>query len=27
VDNSFMTREQQMELIYKLFNDTLDKLD
>ena len=26
VDNSFMTREQQMELIYKLFNDTLDKL-
>ena len=26
VVNSFMTREQQMELIYKLFNDTLDKL-
>ena len=26
VDNSFMTREQQMELIYKLFNETLDKL-
>ena len=26
VDNSFMTREQQMELICKLFNDTLDKL-
>ena len=26
VDNSFMTREQQMELIYRLFNDTLDKL-
>ena len=26
VDNSFMTREQQMELIIKLFNETLDKL-
>ena len=27
VDNSFMTREGQMELIIDLFNKTLDKLD
>lgn len=27
VDNSFMTREEQMELIIDLFNKTLDKLD
>ena len=27
VDNSFMTREGQMELIIKLFNEKIDKLD